>query len=218
MARRIGGRGGGSDPGTGKAGAVVTAGVLAMSVAAGTGVLPVGGGASTVAVDSAGVNLTRARSEGKKSARKGDADGAWRQMKMRTLKRTAKPALECVSHSFGQVRDHFVRNPCKSLDRALFAVGDDRGNVAVVSVAWVGFRNRRDAGEFKKLIDVHGTGDVTPLATPLLDLADVRFTGLHYQSRSDGGTIVIAETESASGQVSGETLDAMADIASWLPR
>ncbi|MEU3649189.1 hypothetical protein AB0E59_37840 [Lentzea sp. NPDC034063] len=218
MARRIGGAGGGSDPGAGKAGAVVVAGVLAMSVAAGTGGLSVGGGASTVAVDSAGVNLTRARSEGKKSARNGDADGAWRQMNMRTLKRTAKPALECVSHSFGQVRDHFVRNPCKSLDRTLFAVGDGRGNVAVVSVAWVGFRNRRDAGEFKKLIDVHGTGDVTPLATPLLDLADVRFTGLHYQSRSDGGTVVIAETESVSGQVSGETLDAMADIASWLPR
>ncbi|MFJ8960746.1 hypothetical protein ACIRG5_15300 [Lentzea sp. NPDC102401] len=218
MARRIGGAGGGSDPGGGKAGTVVVAGVLAMSVAAGAGGLSVGGGASTVAVDSAGVNLTKARSEGKKSARNGDADGAWRQMNMRTLKRTAKPALECVSHSFGQVRDHFVRNPCKSLDRTLFAVGDDRGNVAVVSVAWVGFRNRRDAGEFKKLIDVHGTGDVTPLATPLLDLADVRFTGLHYESRSDGGTVVIAETESVSGQVSGETLDAMADIASWLPR
>ncbi|MFJ5988852.1 hypothetical protein [Lentzea sp. NPDC092896] len=218
MWRRIGGPGGGSDPGGGKAGAVVVAGVLAMSVAAGTGGLSVGGGASTVAVDSGGVNLTRARSEGKKSARNGDADGAWRQMNMRTLKRTAKPALECVSHSFGQVRDHFVRNPCKSLDRTLFAVGDDRGNVAVVSVAWVGFRNRRDASAFKKLIDVHGTGDVTPLATPLLDLADVRFTGLHYQSRSDGGTVVIAETESVSGQVSGETLDAMADIASWLPR
>ncbi|WP_439660605.1 hypothetical protein ACSHWB_03280 [Lentzea sp. HUAS TT2] len=214
MARRIGGAGGGSDPGAGRAGAVVAAGVLAMSVAGGLS----GGGASTVAVDSAGVNLGKARSEGKKSARNGDADGAWRQMNMRTLKRTAKPALECVSHSFGQVRDHFLRNPCKSLDRTLFAVGDDRGNVAVVSVAWVGFRNRRDAGEFKKLIDVHGTGDITPLATPLLDLADIRFTGLHYQSRPDSSTVVIAETESASGNVSGETLDALADIASWLPR
>ncbi|MGW6448678.1 hypothetical protein [Lentzea sp. NPDC055074] len=215
MARRIGGAGGGSDKGAGTAGAVVAAGVLAMSL---TGGLSVGGGASTTAVDSAGVNLGKARSEGKKSARNSDADGAWRQLNMRTLKRTAKPALECVSHSFGQVRDHFVRNPCKSLDRTLFAVGDDQGNVAVVSVAWVGFPNRRDAGEFKKLIDVHGTGDVSPLGAPLLGLADVRFTGLHYQSRTDGSTIVIAETESASGKVSGETLDAMADVASWLPR
>ncbi|HEX7306524.1 hypothetical protein [Lentzea sp.] len=86
----------------------------------------------------------------------------------------------------GQVRDHLARNPCKSLDRTLFAV----------------------AGE---------QGDITPLATPLLDLADIRFTGLHHQSRSDGSTVVIAETESASGQVSGDVLDAMADVASWLP-
>lgn len=89
---------------------------------------------------------------------------------------------------------------------------------AVVAVAWVGFRNRRDAGEFKKLIDVHSTGDITPLGAPPLDLADIRFTGLHYQSRPDGSTVVIAETESASGHVSGETLDAVADMASWLPR
>jgi hypothetical protein len=216
MARRIGGAGGGSDPGAGKAGAVVAAGVLAMSVAAGSGGLSLGGGATSI--ESVGTNLTKAKSEGRKSARKGDADSAWRQVNMRTLKRTAKPALECLSHSFGQVRDHFVRNPCKSLDRTLFAIGDDQGNAAVVSVAWVGFRNRRDAGEFKKLIDVHGTGDITPLATPLLNLADIRFTGLHYQSRSDGSTVVIAETESASGQVSGEVLDAVADMASWLPR
>lgn len=217
MARRIGGAGGGSDPGAGKAGAVLVAGVLAMSVAAGSGGLSLGGGASTT-VDPVGTNLTKAKSEGRKSARKGDADGAWRQVNMRTLKRAAKPALECVSHSFGQVRDHFARNPCKSLDRTLIAIGDERGNVAVVSVAWVGFRNRRDAGEFKKLIDVHGTGDVTPLATPLLDLADIRFTGLHYQSRSDGNTIVIAEAETASGHVQGDVLDAVADMASWLPR
>ncbi|MCX2953067.1 hypothetical protein [Lentzea sp. NEAU-D7] len=217
MGRRIGGAGGGSDPGTGKAGAVVAAGVLAVSLTAGGG-LSLGGGASTTVAESAGVNLTRAKSEGRKSARNGDADGAWRQLNMRTLKRTAKPALECVSHSFGQVRDHFVRNPCRSLDRTLFAVGDDRGNVAVVSVAWVGFRNRRDAGEFKRLIDVHGTGDISPLATPLLGLADIRFTGLNYHSRTDGTTVVIAETESASGRVSRETLDAMADMASWLPR
>ncbi|ANZ38731.1 hypothetical protein BBK82_24360 [Lentzea guizhouensis] len=218
MARRIGGKGGGSDPGAGKAGVTVAAAALAVSVAAGSGGISLGGGASTTAVDSVGMNLTRAKSEGRKSARKGDADGAWRQLNMRTLKRTAKAEAQCLTHSFGQVRDHFMRNPCKSLDRTLLAVGDDRGNVAVVSVAWVGFRGRREAGEFKRLIDVHGTGDITPLAAPLLDLADVRFTALHYQSRPDGDTVVIAEAETASGQVSGDVLDALADMASWLPR
>ncbi|MEV6242239.1 hypothetical protein [Lentzea sp. NPDC051838] len=217
MARRIGGPGGGSDRGGGKAGAVVAAGVLAVSAAAGGGGLSLGGGGAPT-VDSISPNLTKAKSEGRKSARKGDADGAWRQLNMRTLKRTAKPALECLSHSFGQVRDHFARHPCRSLDRTLFAIGDERGNVAVVSVAWVGFRNRTDAGEFKKLIDVHGTGDITPLATPLLDLADIRFTGTHYQSRPDGSTVVIAEAETAAGHVDAEVLDVAADLASWLPR
>jgi len=33
----------------------------------------------------------------------------------------------------------------------------------------------RPSREFKKLIDVHGTGDITRLP----DLADIRFTGLH---------------------------------------
>ncbi|MGW4210181.1 hypothetical protein ACWEIJ_19485 [Lentzea sp. NPDC004789] len=70
MGRRIGGAGGGSDPGAGKAGAVVAAGVLAVSVAAGGGGLSLGG-ASTTSIDSAGTGLTKARSEGRKSARKG---------------------------------------------------------------------------------------------------------------------------------------------------
>ncbi|SDG90848.1 hypothetical protein SAMN05216553_11358 [Lentzea fradiae] len=213
MGRRIGGAGGGSDP-AGKSGAVVAAGVLAVSLAAGGGMF-VSGGAAT---DPAGVNLNKARYEGRKSARKGDADGAWRQLNMRTLKHTARQAAECITHSFGQVQVHFTRNPCTSLDRSLFVIGDDNGAVAVVSVVWVGFRTRRDAREFKELIDVHGTGDVRPLATPLLDLADIRFTGLHYQSRPDGNTVVIAETEPTSGRASGEMLDVMADVASWLPR
>lgn len=75
MARRVGGAGGGSDPGAGKAGAVVVAGVPAISVAAGSGGLSLGGGTS--AIDSVGTNLTRTKSEGRKSARKRDADGGF---------------------------------------------------------------------------------------------------------------------------------------------
>ena len=73
MARRIGGAGGGSDP-AGKSGAVVAAGVLAVALTAGSGGLSLGGGTATTAIDSAGTNLTKARTEGRKSARKGDAD------------------------------------------------------------------------------------------------------------------------------------------------
>lgn len=150
-------------------------------------------------------------------ARKGNADEAWRRMGMRTLKKAVKQDLKCVTNSFGQVREFFARTPCKSLDRVLFGVGDDQDNSVVVSVAWVGFHTRGDARQFKRLDDVHGTGNVTPLASTLLGLADISFTGHHYQSRPDGKTTVIAEAEPAIGQVSDEVLDAVADVAVLLP-
>jgi hypothetical protein len=52
----------------------------------------------------------------------------------------------------------------------------------------------------------------------LLDLADVHFTGHHCQSRRDGTTIVIAETERTAGHVDAQVLDALAEVAVWLPR
>jgi hypothetical protein len=221
--RSIGGAGGGSDPGSSKGGRFVAAAVLAGALAVGGGGLGVGAslsGASTAgAADSAaGESFGARKAESKKAARKGNADEAWRHMGMRTVKKTVKRDLECVANSFGQVREFFVRTPCRSLDRMLFGIGDDQGNTVVVSVARVGFRTRDHAREFTRIEDVHGTGDITPLAGTLLNLADIKFTGHHYQSRSDGNTIVIAEAEAATGQISGEVLDAVADVAALLPR
>lgn len=131
---------------------------------------------------------------------------------MRPLKKAVKQDLECAANYFGQVRKFFARTPCKSLNRVLFGIGDDQGNSVVVSVAWVGFHIRGDARDFKRLDDVHGTGNVTPLASTLLGLADISFTGHHYQSRPDGKTTVIAEAEAATGQVSDEVLAAASPL------
>lgn len=220
MKRRIGGRGGGSDPGPGKAdrfiAIAVLAGVVAATGAGASGAMSLGGASAGRAVDTAaGKSISSKKAEGKKAARKGDADEAWRRMGMRTLKKAVKQDLKCVANSYGQVREFFARTPCKSLDRVLFGIGDDQGNSVVVSVAWVGFHTRGDARAFKRLDDVHGTGNVTPLASTLLGLADINFTGHHYQSRPDGKTTVIAEAEPATGQVSDEVL---ADVAVPLPR
>lgn len=223
MTRRIGGADGGSDPGSGKGGGFVAVAVLTAAVVAAGGA--VGGGASLggsspgqAVGTSAGKSISVKKAEAKNAARRGDADEVWRRMGMRTLKKVGKQDLECVVNSFGQVREFFVRTPCKSLDRVLFGIGDDQGNTVVVSVAWVGFYTRGHAREFKRLDDVHGTGNVTPLASALLGLADISFTGHHYQSRPDGKTTVIAEAEPATGHVSDELLDAVADVAVWLPR
>ncbi|NIH86837.1 hypothetical protein [Amycolatopsis granulosa] len=49
-------------------------------------------------------------------------------------------------------------------------------------------------------------------------MADVRFTARHFDSRVSGSTVVIAESERATGRVSGAVLDALAEVAVHLPR
>ncbi|AHH99874.1 hypothetical protein [Kutzneria albida] len=218
--RRIGGAGGGSDPGPGKSGgAAVAAVVLAGAMAAAGGGATLGGASSTVSsIDSAtGRNLNAKKADAKSSARRGDAEDAWRRLSMRTIKKVLKEELACVTHSFGQVRDFFVRTPCRALDEAVFAIGDE-GSAVIVSVAWVGFRNSEHARDFQRVIDVYGTGDVTPLGGAVLGMADVHFTGQHYQSRRENSTVVIAEAEALTGHVDNDVLDTVAEVAVLLPR
>jgi hypothetical protein len=215
MGRRIGGAGGGSDKGS--AGVIATVAVAGI-VAAGGGV-SLGTASSTGTSNiSAGQNMSQRKADGKKSAQKGNWDDAVRRLGMRSLKKSARERGQCVSNSFGEVREFFLRTPCRSLDRVLFAVGDDRGNVVLVSVAWVAFSSRSKAVDFKNLNDIHGIGDITPLAGSLLEMADVRFTGHHYHSRRDGNTIVVAEAESVTGTVAAEILDAATEVATYLPQ
>jgi hypothetical protein len=100
----------------------------------------------------------------------------------------------------------------------LFAAVDEHGNPIAVMVAWVGFRTRGDARRFKDLDDTHGTGNITPPGGALLGIADVRFTGQHYQSRQAGAVTVIAEAEPIGGTVADEVLDGVAEIAVLLPK
>jgi hypothetical protein len=52
----------------------------------------------------------------------------------------------------------------------------------------------------------------------LLGVADVRFTGRYYDSRSVGGMVVIAETEPLSGAPGAEVLESVARVAVYLPQ
>lgn len=206
-------------------GGVVVAGVLALGVFASSGgAVSLGGGAAggeavNVGSGTSSVQLRARKAEGQKSARKGDADGAWQRMGVRQMRRTPRHQAQCVAASFGEVREFFTRTRCTSLERALFAVADQAGNTAVVSVAWVGMGSASDARKFHTLIDRHGSGDIQPLGAPLLDLADVRFTGLRYGSDRDGKTVTVAEAENAvGGGFDHDTLDAIAEVAACLPR
>jgi hypothetical protein len=215
--RRIGGAGGGSDKASGSSGKVVVALGLASGGALGGGASL--GGAGSSAVDSvASQNLSTKKANGRESARKGDRDGALQRMGLRRLKETSKQDLECLVNSFGQVREFFLRTPCRSLDRLLFGFADDAGNVAVVSVAWVRMHSTAQSRKFQTVDDEYGTGNVTPLGGALLDMADIRFTGQHYASRRDGDTVVIVEAEPAAGQLPDDLLDAVAEVTALLPR
>jgi len=212
--------------------AAATAVVVGSSGAAGLGALGgaegVGAGSSAEAlagntagdvVDSLpGRSLKVRRAEGKESAKRGKSKEAWAKLKFRELKHKFEHEAECVLAATGKVQDFLVKTPCKSLDRMLLAIGDGRGNAAVISVVRVGFKTKAQASAFEKVESVQGSGDVRPLdVAVLLGLAHVRMTGLHYQARPDGAAMVVAEADTATGHVDGPTLDALADVAAYLP-
>ncbi|MGW5721621.1 hypothetical protein ACWEVP_35985 [Amycolatopsis sp. NPDC003865] len=158
------------------------------------------------------------RAEARESAKHGRASEAWRRLKVKELKRAAKREGDCAAAATGRVRDFLLRTPCTSLDRMLLAVGDGHGNAAVISVVRVGFRTANQATAFEEVEAVQGSGDVRPLEiAAVLGLAGVRMTGLHYEPRRDGTAMVVAEADTATGHVDRETLDALADVAAWLP-
>jgi len=116
-----------------------------------------------------------------------------------------------------EVQRSLIRNPCTSLQRALFAIADRRGNTALVSVAWVRFRTSSARRRFQEVIDVYGTGDIKPLAASVLGLAGVRFTGRYYHSIPKGARLTVAEAEAVKGAFEPKVLDGFAQIAAELP-
>lgn len=182
-----------------------------------------GGGAGVSAIGeltgsaTSGQSVSVRKSEGRKDAERGDAGAAWRRFSMREKRRSTLQRAECATSSFGQVQEYLLRNRCTSMDKILIAVEDDSGNTAVISVIWVGFTAARAAGGFKRLMDRHGTGDITPLPAALLGLPATTFHGHNYGSDQDRTTVTVAEAESATGHLPAEVLDALAETAAALP-
>jgi hypothetical protein len=218
-ARRIGGAGGGSDPGKRKstaAGTIVTAAVVAGLVSAAGGATiteSIGTGLDTAVQQSA---ETRAANAKNSAARGNDAE-AWQRMAVREIKKVVTRQLRCAVQSYGQVQQFFTQTPCDSLNQALFALADGDGNVVAVSVIWVKMPDAEAMGRLKALEDTYGTGDITPFGTDALELAGVKFTAQHYKSRPDGKLLVVAETEPLHGHPSDALLNNLALVGSALP-
>ncbi|GGP38606.1 hypothetical protein [Saccharothrix coeruleofusca] len=212
MGRRIGGPGGGSDKGGTGGGAVLAGVVVALAAAAGVG----GDAVLSRLGESPPRTNSNSKADNRKSAR--DADSAVGRLGLKVTKRFARQDAECLTSSWGRVREFLARTPCRSLDRLVFAVGDGAGDTAVVSVVWVGFANGSQTRRFRDVMDEYGSGDIKPLGSGLLGLADVRFTAAHYGSRVSGSTTTVAETEALTGHVDADLLDALAEVAAELPR
>ncbi len=198
------------------AGAVVAGALVAGLMAA------AGGGGATASVGAALDSATSAGADaetasGEDAARTGDDTKAWQRMAMKELKKAIKQRLRCGLQSTGQLQRFFLRTPCTSLDELLFALGDAKGNLIVVSVAWVKMSSKDDATQLKALEDTYGTGDITPIATQILRLGGIRFTGAHYASRQDGSLVVVSEAEPVRGHPAATLLSDAPKVASVLP-
>jgi hypothetical protein len=197
---------------------VLLAGLVALSAVGYGGAVGLSAGGGGAGGGGSGMSVETRKAEGGDLARRGDADGAWQRMGLRGLGQTGKQQSECVESSFGGVREFLRETPCTSMDRVLFTVGDHAGNSAVIAVAWVEFSSRAEARKFQALMDASGTGDVKPLAGEAVGVADVAFTGANYGSDRDRATVTVAEAEVATGYVTPELLDALAEVAAQLPR
>jgi hypothetical protein len=210
-----------SSPGKGNPAAAVVATATAIALFAGGGV--VGGGAlgssaGGAAQSTLARNLGAKKADAKNTAQRGDTRNAWRRMGLRSLREHAERYAECVTHSKGRVQQFLIRTPCRRLDRMLVALADGSGNVAVIAISWVEFRGRTAAGKYLDISDKYGTGYIRPLAGAALAMADVELTGQHYESRLPGRVAVTAEAEPVTGQFDDRVLDAIAEVATWIPR
>lgn len=202
-----------------KRGGFMTAAAVGVVVSLAGGGLGGAGAADGAGLSGSALRAKAARSQ--PAARRGRRDEAWRRMSLkrttRRIVRTERRALRCAARSFGQVRVYFLRTPCRALHRMLVVVGDGHGNDLALAVAWVRMPSAGRARRFKELEDRYGTGDITPIAGALLNLAGLRFTGHHYASHRTGSLTVVAETEPVAGHPTDDLLKAVADVAVWFP-
>jgi hypothetical protein len=194
VGRRIGGAGGGSDPGKKGSGGLIVAGALVVALGAGgAGAAGVVGGTGA-AGSSAGTLSSGSRSGGK--AR--DADTITARLTARGIRAVAHlddDSADCVDHSYGQVRDYLLEHPCRRLLRSVIEVRDSRGDVALIAVASVEMPDEQQADGLKSLMDEPGGGNITELSREQGKYRTVRFTGYAYDSRQDGTVVTNAQVQ-----------------------
>jgi hypothetical protein len=191
MARRIGGRGGGSDKGSGVGTVVAAAMVIALGAggAAGIGVSTGGFGASGSGASSA--------SQGARATSR-SSDSARIRLSARNVRvniHVSDDSDDCVSHSSDDIQEFFRTHPCVAMYRALFEIRDSEGNIALVAAAWVEMADASSARELVRLLDIEFTGNITELSEERGRYRDIRWGGDAYKSVHDGAVVITAQAE-----------------------
>lgn len=111
---------------------------------------------------------------------------------LRVRERGVDADSDCVAHSYGQVQDFFRAHPCRALFRALLEVRDNRGNAALLAVAWVDMPDADQARQLQQLMDRDGTGNITELSR---ERGGQHFSGDYYRSAREDTTMVNVQAE-----------------------
>jgi hypothetical protein len=95
----------------------------------------------------------------------------------------------CASHSYGNVKTFFQSHPCKWLARTYAIIVAHKQNIALVAISWVDMPTLPLAMDYKILVDVLGTGNITELSREVGPYRNVKFTGKYYLSGITGTTV-----------------------------
>lgn len=204
MARRIGGAGGGSDPGGGSGQTALVVGVLILALGAGGSATVAGAGSS--ALPAPEVSVT---SRGGTKVSIKDSNAAKLRLVRQGLKvdgQFTDDAANCAEHAYGQVRTFLEERPCTALHRAQFEVRDRKGDVILVAISWVQMPDEASVMALHRLVDTHGTGNITELSRDEGRYRTVRYTGDFYASRRDGRVVVNAQAQPVARGISGLVL------------
>lgn len=200
-------------PLTPKKGGAAAAVVAGLAIA-GTVTVGVNGGFTGQASGSLQVKSGNAKSE----AKSGRRAKAWEKLGWRELRDKAETAASCAAGSYGQVREFFLKHPCKGVQRLTVAVADGEGGTVAVSISWVGMYRSDTARQLEELLTRDGTGSITPKTAAAVGYPGAKFDGQYFQADVDGARVAVAEATVADGRPDPETVRLAKDVAVLLPK
>jgi hypothetical protein len=212
--RRIGGPGGGSEPGPRRGGGAKTF-VVATSIAFVVAVAAPPAARSALSAGesaaSASQNL-RGKSSKNRNSRLTQARLALRGM--RIASHIVDDGSTCTSHSYGEVQAFFQKNPCVALHREMYVLDDPHGDGKVlVAYASVEMKDADQARCLQEVLDKNGSGNVTELSRERGAYRSVRYDDAVFASDRDGTVVVNAQAKFVQGKSRRSDLELIAHDA-----